>query len=53
MRVIDGIHRVEAAKLRGAKEIEARLFDGDESASYVLAVQANVTHGLPLSRAFP
>jgi ParB-like chromosome segregation protein Spo0J len=51
MRVLDGVHRVEAAKLRGAEDIEAYIFDGDEPASFVLAVRANVAHGLPLSLA--
>lgn len=49
MRVLDGVHRVHAARLRGADEIEARLFDGDVASSFVLAVQANSMHGLPLS----
>jgi ParB-like nuclease domain len=49
MRVIDGIHRLRAAQLRGEDEIEARLVEGDEGSSYVLAVKSNVTHGLPLS----
>lgn len=48
MRVIDGMHRVEAARLRGQHMIRARLFDGDAEAAFVLAVSANVRHGLPL-----
>jgi ParB-like chromosome segregation protein Spo0J len=48
MRVIDGFHRLRAARLRGDTTIAARFFDGDESAAFVLAVQLNVTHGLPL-----
>lgn len=51
MRVIDGAHRVHAARLRGAREILARMFDGDERDAFVLAVRANVTHGLPLTLA--
>ena len=51
MRVIDGMHRLRAAELRGEEEIEVRFFDGDEASSFVLAVRANVTHGLPLSLA--
>lgn len=51
MRVIDGMHRLRAAQLRGADRIEVRYFDGDEASSFVLAVQQNVTHGLPLSLA--
>jgi ParB-like chromosome segregation protein Spo0J len=49
MRVIDGMHRLRAAELRDRDEIDVRFFDGDESDAFVLAVRANVTHGLPLS----
>lgn len=49
MRVIDGMHRVRAAMLRGSDTIEARFFDGDDEGAFVLAVKANTTHGLPLS----
>jgi ParB-like chromosome segregation protein Spo0J len=51
MRVIDGIHRVRAALLKNLSKIEARLLHCDENAAFVLAVKANVTHGLPLSQA--
>lgn len=51
MRVIDGMHRLRAARLRGADKIEVRFFDGDEASAFVLAVQLNTTHGLPLSLA--
>ncbi|MFJ8958966.1 ParB N-terminal domain-containing protein [Lentzea sp. NPDC102401] len=51
MRVIDGAHRLRAATLRGEQEIQARFFCGSEADAFVLAVEANVTHGLPLSRA--
>jgi ParB-like chromosome segregation protein Spo0J len=49
MRVIDGVHRLRAARLNGASEIRARLLDCDENAAFVVAVKANVKHGLPLS----
>ncbi len=49
MRVIDGMHRLRAAILNGRDEIEVRLFDGTEKDAFVAAVQANITHGLPLS----
>ena len=49
MRVIDGMHRLGAAILRGDELIEARFFDGTEHEAFILAVQANITHGLPLS----
>lgn len=51
MRVIDGMHRLLAARLNGKKTIPVRFFDGDEAISFVLAVRANVMHGLPLSLA--
>lgn len=51
MRVIDGMHRLGAALLRGDDMIEVRLFDGTEKDAFLLAVQSNVTHGLPLSLA--
>jgi transposase-like protein len=51
MRVIDGMHRLHAARLRGAEKIAVRFFDGDEASAFVLGVQMNVTHGLPLSLA--
>jgi ParB-like chromosome segregation protein Spo0J len=51
MRVIDGMHRLRAAIMRGDDTIEAQFFDGDESEAFVAAVQANIAHGLPLSLA--
>jgi len=50
MRIIDGMHRFRAAALRGDSDIEVCFFDGKEDDAFVLAVQSNVTHGLPLSR---
>lgn len=49
MRVIDGMHRVYAAVLRGASHIEAEFFDGTEDEAFVVAVRENATHGLPLT----
>jgi ParB-like nuclease domain len=51
MRVIDGTHRVLAATLRGQSEIAVRFFDGPAEDAFVLAVEANTRHGLPLSLA--
>lgn len=51
MRVIDGMHRLEAARRRGADTVEAVLFDGDESAALVAALRLNAAGGLPLSLA--
>lgn len=50
MRVIDGVHRVRAALLNNLSRIEARLLNCDENTAFVLAVKANITHGLPLSQ---
>ena len=49
MRVIDGMHRLKAAILRGERTIEATFFDGDDAEAFVMAVKANIQHGLPLS----
>lgn len=49
MRVIDGMHRVRAAVLRGEQEVQARFYDGTEADAFVLAVKVNRAHGLPLS----
>ncbi len=48
-QVIDGMHRLMAARLRGATTIAVRFFDGTEADAFVLAVKANIAHGLPLS----
>ena len=49
MRVIDGLHRLKAAKLRGQSEIAVKFFDGTEADAFVLAVESNISHGLPLT----
>ena len=51
MRIIDGMHRLRAAELRGEDTISVRYFDGDSQEAFVLAVKTNVTHGLPLTSA--
>lgn len=51
MRVVDGMHRLAAAKLRGCRDIDVIFFDGTEDEAFVLAVKANTEHGLPLSLA--
>jgi transposase-like protein len=48
MRVIDGMHRLQAARRRGDRTIAVTFFDGDDQLAFVAAVAANVTHGLPL-----
>jgi hypothetical protein len=51
LRIIDGMHRLRAAMIRGQRDIEALFFDGNERDAFVLAVKTNVAHGLPLSLA--
>jgi ParB-like chromosome segregation protein Spo0J len=51
MRVVDGMHRLRAARMRGDERIAVRFFEGGDDEAFVLAVRTNVTHGLPLSLA--
>lgn len=51
MTVVDGIHRLRAAELRGRTTIQVRYVDGSAADARVLAVALNVTHGLPLTLA--
>jgi hypothetical protein len=51
MRVVDGMHRLRAAELRGQDTIEVRFLDSSEELAFVIAVAENITHGLPLSLA--
>lgn len=51
LQVIDGTHRLSAAILRGDDLIAVRFFDGTEQEAFLLAVRANIAHGLPLSLA--
>jgi hypothetical protein len=49
MRVIDGMHRLLAASLKGRETVDVVFFDGGPEEVFLLAVEANVAHGLPLS----
>lgn len=49
-RIIDGMHRIEAARLRGEKSIRARFITCTDEDAFILAVKSNTLHGLPLSR---
>ncbi|MFE3996377.1 ParB/RepB/Spo0J family partition protein [Streptomyces goshikiensis] len=49
MRVVDGMHRLRAALLRGRTEIEVQFLDGSAEDAFVYAVQSNTRHGLPLT----
>jgi ParB-like chromosome segregation protein Spo0J len=51
MRVIDGMHRLRAAQLRGDETIDVEFFDGSEDEAFIVAVRANIAHGLPLTLA--
>lgn len=49
MHVIDGMHRLRAAKDKGSTSIQVVFFDGDAEEAFVESVRANIRHGLPLS----
>ena len=51
LRVIDGMHRVQAAMSRGRTTIEAEFFYGSVADAFVEAVRRNIAHGKPLTRA--
>ncbi|MGW1199781.1 helix-turn-helix domain-containing protein [Streptomyces sp. NPDC002536] len=51
MRVIDGMHRVRATEMRGGTDILVEYFDGSAAEAFVLSVQRNIRHGLPLTLA--
>lgn len=52
LRVVDGMHRLRAARLRGDERIAVRFFEGSEEDAFVHAVRANTRPGgLPLTRA--
>jgi ParB-like chromosome segregation protein Spo0J len=51
MRVIDGMHRLQAAIRNGHDQVQVKYFDGDDDEAFVLSVELNVKHGLPLSLA--
>jgi hypothetical protein len=49
MTVIDGVHRLEAFRLQGAKDVRVRFFDGNDQEAFVEAVRLNRAHGKPLT----
>jgi ParB-like chromosome segregation protein Spo0J len=49
--VIDGVHRVLAARMLGRDMVAVRYFTGTPEQAFVEAVRANVTHGKPLTLA--
>lgn len=48
-RVVDGMHRLQAARLRGEKVIPVRYLHGPAGEVFIHSVAANITHGLPLT----
>ncbi|RLU90572.1 transcriptional regulator [Streptomyces griseocarneus] len=48
-RVVDGMHRLQAARLRGEELIPVRYLDGPVGEVFIHSVVANVAHGLPLT----
>ena len=51
MLVIDGMHRLRAARIRGQSTIAVQFLDCAPDEIFVEMVRANVAHGLPLSLA--
>ncbi|WP_107062221.1 ParB and winged helix-turn-helix domain-containing protein [Streptomyces sp. NRRL S-37] len=51
LRVIDGMHRLLAAYIKGQETVDVEFFDGSPEDAFLRAVEANVKHGLPLSLA--
>ncbi|WP_280717717.1 ParB/RepB/Spo0J family partition protein [Kitasatospora sp. MAP5-34] len=51
MRVIDGVHRLMAAHLRGDRSLDVTFVDDSEDNCFIRAVEANNAHGMPLSLA--
>ncbi|WP_329136468.1 ParB/RepB/Spo0J family partition protein [Streptomyces sp. NBC_01476] len=49
MKVVDGMHRLHVARLNDQREVEVRYFDGSEREAFLLAVELNMRHGLPLT----
>jgi ParB-like chromosome segregation protein Spo0J len=51
MRVVDGMHRLLAARCLGRTHLAVEYFDGDDDAAFVRSVTDNIRHGLSLSLA--
>ncbi|MFJ7152517.1 transcriptional regulator [Streptomyces sp. NPDC100445] len=47
--MVDGMHRLQAARLRGEEFVPVRYLDGPVSELFLRSVEANVAHGLPLT----
>lgn len=49
MKVVDGMHRLRVARLNRQDSVEIRYFEGTEWEAFLLAVELNMRHGLPLT----
>jgi len=49
MRVVDGVHRLEAARLRGDQTVPVVYFGGGDEEAFVTAVRLNLQSGMPLT----
>ncbi|MFE7836719.1 ParB/RepB/Spo0J family partition protein [Streptomyces sp. NPDC057474] len=49
MRIIDGVHRLNARRLGSCTTVDVVYFDGSEEEAFLLSVESNIRHGLPLS----
>lgn len=50
LRVVDGMHRLAAARVRGEQRVCAVYFDGTDDEAFLAAVRLNGVHGRPLAR---
>jgi ParB-like chromosome segregation protein Spo0J len=50
-RIVDGLHRALAAKLRGETCVAVEFFDGTREEAFLEAVRRNTVHGKPLTLA--
>ncbi|MEU6076715.1 ParB/RepB/Spo0J family partition protein [Micromonospora sp. NPDC047074] len=48
MRVMDGLHRLAAARVRGQRQVPVVYFEGTSAEAFVVAVRLNATHGRAL-----
>ncbi|MFE2016887.1 ParB N-terminal domain-containing protein [Streptomyces sp. NPDC059499] len=49
MRIVDGRHRLAAARLNGVELLPVRWFEGSDADAFVAAVRLNTGQGLPLA----
>ncbi|MGA4844419.1 ParB N-terminal domain-containing protein [Streptomyces sp. G45] len=49
LRVVDGMHRLRAAALKGQRTVEVTFTEGSREELFLRSVEENIAHGLPLS----